>query len=110
MLKWTARILALLCAMLILLIFTGESSSLDLKAFTLRESLMMLAFFISWTGYLIGWKMEMAGGITVLAGMAVFYLLDYGFSGSFPRGPVFPLMGIPGALYIVSSLRRGQQG
>lgn len=109
MLKWTARVTALLLALLVIVIFMGEFASEGFRGFSLRESLMMLAFFAVWLGYLIGWKMQKTGGLMVLAGIAAFYLLDYGFSGSFPRGPVFPLMGIPGVLYILSSLKRVQQ-
>jgi len=109
MLKWIARLTALLLALIILVIFIGELASEKFQGFSLRESLMMLAFFTVWLGYLIGWKMEITGGVMTLAGIAAFYLLDYGFSGSFPGGPVFPLMGIPGVLYILSSVKRVQQ-
>ena len=110
MLKWIARLTALLLALIILVIFIGELASEEFQGFSLRESLMMLAFFTVWLGYLIGWKLERPGGVMILAGIAAFYLLDYLFSGSFPSGPVFPLMGIPGILYILSSLKRVQQG
>lgn len=109
MLKWPARITSALLALVILVIFIGEFKSDDFQEFGLRESLMMLAFFTVWLGYLIGWKLEKAGGVMILAGLAAFYLLDYGFSGSFPEGFFIPLMGVPGVLYVLSSLRGAQQ-
>lgn len=109
MLKWSARATSALFALVILVIFAGEFESDDFNGFGLRESLMMLAFFAIWLGYLIGWKLEKAGGVMILAGLAAFYLLDYGFSGSFPDGPLVPLMGVPGILYVLSSLKRVQQ-
>ncbi|HOP25930.1 MAG TPA: hypothetical protein PLM22_02345 [Candidatus Sabulitectum sp.] len=110
MLKWSARITSLLLAVLILVIFTGEAASSDFGGFTLRESVMMLAVFVVWTGYLIGWKIQRAGGLMVLGGIAVFYGLNMAFSGRFPGGWIFPIMGIPGALYVLSSLKKPQQG
>jgi hypothetical protein len=102
---WTARALAALMAGLILVIFIGEAVSDGLgplRDLTRRESLMMVAFVIVFLGLIFGWFWEILGGWLVVGGMLSFYLLDYLFSGSFPRGGTFFLIALPGLLYLFS--------
>ena len=100
--RWIARISALLAATLILLIFVGEG----VPVFRLsgREAAMMAAFFAVWLGLLLGWKWELHGGLLVVCGMAAFYLLDYLFSGTLPRGPFFLILAFPGLLFLYCGL------
>ncbi len=103
--RWTARVLGALMAGLILLIFIGEAVSDGLgplSFLTLRESLMMVAFVLVFLGLVIGWMREKLGGWLVVGGMVAFYLLDYLFSGTFPRGGTFLLIVLPGILYLIS--------
>jgi len=105
--RWTARILSGLIVILILFIFIGEGMSDGFGGFlhlTLRENLMTLAFIGVFIGLIIGWKWELTGGILILAGLILFYLLDFLFSGTFPRGVIFPYFAIPGILFILSGL------
>jgi hypothetical protein len=103
--RWTSRVLAALLAALILLIFIGEAVADEmgsLNVLTLREQLMMAAFFIAFLGLILGWLREKLGGWLVVGGMAAFYLLDLVFSGTFPQGATFLLIAIPGLLYLLS--------
>jgi len=34
--------------------------------------------------------------------MAAFYILDFAFSGDFPRGPFFLIIALPGILFLIS--------
>jgi hypothetical protein len=66
---------------------------------------MMVAFAVAWLGLLLGWKWELAGGLLTVCGVAAFYLLDYLFSGTFPRGPFFLLLASPGLLFLYCGLQ-----
>lgn len=105
--RWTARIWASLSAAFILLTLLGHAVPDGLKpllALTTRETLMMIAFLSFWSGLVLGWFWELLGGFLVLASMAAFYILDYSFSGTFPRGPYFALLAVPGVLYLIAGL------
>ncbi len=113
--RWIARIAASLMAALMLLIFVGEGvASADglIPRLTGRETAMMVAFAAAWAGLLVGWRWELTGGLLTGGAMVVFYLLDYAFSGSFPRGPYFFLFFSPSLLFIYcgwkARTRKGQ--
>lgn len=106
--RWTARIWSTLMAGMILLIFIGEGVNSDfgpMPHLTPRETAMMIAFVIVFIGLVLAWRWEILGGSLIVLGMAAFYLLDYLFSGSFPRGPVFLLIASPGVLFLVHGIR-----
>ena len=102
--RWTARVLAALMSAFIAFMFVGNAATdgvgplFDLN---LREILMMFAFGVVFLGLLLGWKKEKLGGWLVVGGMALFYLFDYAFSGTFPRGPFFLLIALPGILFLL---------
>ena len=66
---------------------------------------MMVAFVAVWLGLVLGWKWELFGGLLTICGVAAFYLLDYAFSGTFPRGPFFLLFASPGLLFLYCGLQ-----
>jgi hypothetical protein len=68
---------------------------------TLRESLMMAAFFVIWLGLILAWWREILGGALTVGGTIAFYLLDLGFSGTLPRGGIFLLIAAPGMLFLL---------
>lgn len=110
--RWIARGSSGIAAALILLIFVGEGSVggfRPLLHLTIRESAMMVAFFAMWLGLLLGWKWELIGALLTICGTAAFYLLDYAFSGTFPRGPFFIFLAAPSLLFLYCGLQtRGE--
>ena len=101
--RWIARITASLMAALMLVIFIGEGLASGgglIPRLTGRETAMMIAFAAAWLGLLLGWRWELVGGLLTVSAMIAFYLLDYAFSGSFPRGPYFLLFFSPSLLYV----------
>ncbi|MFP4394505.1 MAG: hypothetical protein ACLFTI_04495 [Anaerolineales bacterium] len=106
--RWIARISAGLAAALILIIFIGEGISEGfepLLRLTARESLMMVAFFAVWLGLVLGWRWELYGALLTIGGLIAFYLLDYLFSGTFPRGPFFLIFTAPSLLFLYCGLQ-----
>ena len=106
-LRWAARIAGALAAAFIAITFIGSGIGAgfgSLLHLTLRESLMMAAFFSVWLGLILGWWHELLGGSLTVGGMIAFYLLDIAFSGTPPRGVVFPLIAAPGLLFLVYGL------
>jgi len=105
---WTARIWSALMAGMILLIFIGEgihSGFGPIPQMTPRETAMMIAFVTVFIGLVLAWRWEILGGSLIVLGMAAFYLLDYLFSGSFPRGPIFLIIATPGVLFLIHGVR-----
>mgnify|MGYP001064172481 CR=1 FL=1 len=105
--RWIARISAGLTAALILLFFIGEgfTEGFALLHLSVRETGMLVAFVAVWLGLLLGWKWELYGGLLTVCGTAAFYLLDYLFSGTFPRGPFFLIFASPSLLFIYCGLQ-----
>jgi multisubunit Na+/H+ antiporter MnhE subunit len=66
---------------------------------SLPETIMMAAFLLVWLGLILGWTRELLGGSLIVGGMAAFYLLDYLFSGTFPRGPFFLFIALTGLVF-----------
>ena len=95
-------------AAFILFIFIGDGLADGFESIihlSVRETAMMAAFIFVWLGLLLGWKWELCGGLLTVGGMAAFYLLNYVFSGTFPRGPFFLLFASPGLLFIYYGLQ-----
>lgn len=106
--RWVGRLSSGLAAGLILLFFLGEGLDEGFSPFlrmTARESVMMVAFAALWLGLLLGWKWELAGALLTIGGLAAFYLLDYLFSGTFPRGPYFFIFSSPALAFLYCGLR-----
>lgn len=103
--RWIARALAALMAAFIAFMFVGNAAADGvgpLFNMTIRESLMMAAFAAVFVGLILGWKQEKLGGWLAVVGLALFYIFDFAFSGSFPRGPFFPLIALPGILFLLA--------
>lgn len=106
--RWIARISAGLTAGLILIIFVGEGISEGFEPLlhlTTRETLMMVAFVAVWLGLVLGWRWELYGALLTIGGLIAFYLLDYLFSGTFPRGPFFFIFAAPSLLFLYCGLQ-----
>ena len=104
--RWIARIWAALMAAFLLFMAVGNAVMDGIGPvfhLTFRESLMMAAFVIVFLGLILAWKWERLGGWMIIAGMAAFYIFDFAFSGSFPRGFIFFIIALPGFLYLISA-------
>lgn len=105
---WIARIYSAIAVSFILIMFVGHligDGVLPFLEMTLHESVMMSLFILLWAGLVISWKFELAGGITTVGSLIAFYLSDYIFSGTLPRGPYFLLLGIPGVLFVLYGIK-----
>ena len=103
--RWIGRIWAAVMAAFILFMFIGDAvmDGIDpLFHLVFRESLMMAAFVIVFIGLILAWKWERLGGWMIVGGMTAFYILDFAFSGDFPRGPFFLIIALPGILFLIS--------
>jgi hypothetical protein len=92
----------------ILLIFVGDAlaEGIDpLLRMSFRETGMMVAFAAVWLGLVLGWRWELYGGLLTLCGLTAFYVLNYAFSGTFPRGPYFLILASPSLLFLYLGLR-----
>jgi hypothetical protein len=106
--RWIARVSSGFTAALILLIFVGEGLTEGFEPIlhlSVRETVMMIAFAAVWLGLLLSWKWELFGGLLTICGMAAFYLLDYLFSGTLPRGPFFLIFASPSLLFLYCGLQ-----
>ncbi|MGB2864680.1 MAG: hypothetical protein WBC05_15240 [Sedimentisphaerales bacterium] len=106
--RWIARVSSGFAAALILLIFIGEGLTEGFEPLlhlSVRETVMMVAFVAVWLGLLLGWKWELYGGLLTACGVAAFYLLDYLFSGTFPRVPFFLIFASPSLLFLYCGLQ-----
>lgn len=101
--RWIARLSAGLAAALIAFIFIGEGMGdgfAALQQLTGPEISLMFAFLAVWVGLLLGWHWELAGGLLIVGGTLVFYLLNFAFSGHWPGGPYFLILAAPGLLFL----------
>jgi len=106
--RWIARISSGFIAALILLIFIGEGVAEGfglILQLSIHESMMMIAFIAGWIGLLLGWKWELYGGLLVICGVVVFYLLNYLFTNTLPGGPFFLIFAFPGPLFLYCGLQ-----
>lgn len=103
--RWIARILAALMAAFIAFMFVGNAVTDGigpLMNLTIREAVMMIAFLVVFLGLILGWAREKVGGWLTVGGMILFFILDFAFSGTFPRGVFFPLMALPGLMFLLT--------
>lgn len=98
--RWIGRILTVLSAAFILTFFFGEadfSQPLHLRA---AEVVLVLLFPLGVTvGNILGWWREGLGALVAAISLAVFYLTDLIFTGTFPSGPYFILLASPAFFY-----------
>jgi hypothetical protein len=107
-LRWSSRITGLFLAGLVLLFAIGER--FNPRELTLTTGLMSVAFFAAASGMLILWRWELIGGMIVVIGMTVFYVVNFVATGKWPSGWVLPLFLVPGLLAVISSGLRRRMG
>lgn len=99
--RWTARILVAVLAITFLVIAVGEGlpSRAAMTPSVVLQSIAMLAILI---GLVAGWRWELAGGATALAGTALFCGVEWFVNGGLPRGFVFPLVALTAILLLIA--------
>jgi hypothetical protein len=96
--RWAARMLSLGLIAVFLIFWIAEGE----LGLVFRSS-MMQCLVVAVVGLGLGWKWEAVGGGLSLAGVAGFYALNFAQTGRFPGGWVFPLMFVPGILYLIAA-------
>lgn len=95
-LRWVSRLLGLFLIGLILVFAAGlRFNPLALQP---TEIVMTVALLASLAGMVVLWWREGLGGAVSLAGIALFYAINFAASGRFPGDWVFPLFFLPGIL------------
>jgi hypothetical protein len=100
-LRWTARIIALLIVAFLLMMFIGESMGNNAHfQLTSRDYFILSLFGITMVGLLIGLRFEFSGGLISLISTLthIIFLSTEHHGGLF----FFYLMLIPGILYLLS--------
>jgi hypothetical protein len=98
--RWAARILGLLSLAFILIFFFGEADFSQPPRLDPREVVLIVFFPLGVTlGNLLGWWREGLGAIIAVSSLVAFYLADLVFTGTFPSGPYFALLALPGILF-----------
>ncbi|MEW6236110.1 MAG: hypothetical protein AB1656_12050 [Candidatus Omnitrophota bacterium] len=100
-LAWIGRVLGLALFALFMLIFIGEGGFNPFSR-NVYHTVHMMCLLTTWFGYIVGWFMELAGGLMSVFGFSLFYLLHYSQSGRFPKGWAFPMMTVPGFFYLAA--------
>jgi len=97
-------------ALVVLILFIGIGEGLP-NPFTLPliKACELLSMATVMVGILLGWRYELAGGITSLAGLCILIVLllnDTTGVGNTRVSWFYVAMALPGALYITSALLR----
>ena len=106
-LRWIARICALLSIGFVLLFLFGEGLTVNGVWPTPVEWIGLLFFpFGLALGLLIAWRYELLGGVVAAGSIVAFYLWSYVVHGDFPRGPYILLLALPALLFLIFAWRK----
>src|SRR6266699_5025206 len=97
--RWTGRLLSLGVLAIVAAFFVGDSGLNPLKL-TLPESMLMLSFCVALVGLMVAWRWEFIGSAVTIAGLLLFYVAHWIFSGHLPRGWAFGVMAIPALVFL----------
>jgi len=100
--KWTARISALILLVFGLLFYFGYGNPLPFANpnYSLWENVALAMMPLIFIGLALGWKYEKIGGYLVVVPMAIGFLVGLATAANFSGNMIWPL--IPGVLYLVS--------
>ncbi|MEI8279793.1 MAG: hypothetical protein WCG87_08500 [Bacteroidota bacterium] len=106
--RWIARILAILIAGFILLMFVGESleSHGPSTPISTKNIFLLTIFFFAWLGLVLSWKYEWIGSLITIIGiatMSVIMAISYIMNGiaPFPKALVLSWICIPSILFLI---------
>lgn len=98
--RWIARILGICILGIFVVFFIGEGGMNPFNL-SITELLMTFCILIVLVGIPFAWKKEGLGGAMIVGGMILFYLINLISSGKFPGGWVFPIVFVPGILFLI---------
>lgn len=104
--RWAARALSSILATAIVVLFIVHVVGADEEArtgFSVAEVMMDIFSFIALIGYPMGWRNEKTGGWMIVTGVIGYYAASFVVTGALPGGWFYPLMIVPGVLYLISS-------
>ena len=96
--RWTARILSSVIALLIVILLITEG--VNPFSYTSHELVLLLSLLAIWVGFVVSWLWEGIGGIMIVGGGIAFYFVTLIVSGNLPGGWVLPVSFIPGFLFL----------
>jgi hypothetical protein len=107
--RWVARIIALFLAIVIVIFVSG--TGVNLAHLQAGELARAASFFLAWLGLILAWRWDGIGGALIIAGILLFYVLDYFVTGSVLRFWLFLIFFLPGVmlLYCWWQTRHGQR-
>ncbi len=106
-LRWIARICALLSIGFVLIFLFGEGLTVDGVWPTPTEWIGLLFFpFGLAIGLLIAWRNELMGGLIAVGSLVAFYLWNFVVRGELPSGPYLLLLALPALLFLILAWRK----
>ena len=96
--RWVARIIAMLLALVVLIFVTGEG--VNVSAMGTGDIVTGIVFVMMWLGLLVAWRWEGMGGLLTTGGTVLFILVDFIFTGHVLRFWMFFAFLIPGLLFL----------
>lgn len=105
--RWSGRVLSILSIALLFMFFIGETQwGEPFVPFTMRE-MVLLAFFPFGVvlGMVLSWwhQLEGVGAAVSIVSLALFYLVDLLYTGTFPSGIFFLLFTLPAFFFALSA-------
>lgn len=101
--RWMARSLSLAAFAFVAAFVFGGSEPFVMP--TAREWFLLACFPMGLlVGLAIAWRHEILGGAIGVGSVAMFYVLEFAFSGTLPRGIFFVLLALPALLFFVLGL------
>ena len=106
--RWTARVLTALLVGLVLVMFVGVTVDGGFHPLKLKgvEPIQMTFFWTACIGMVVAMLWQVIGGALSLAGMILFFAVEFAVRGGIPKGLVLYLMLVPGVLFLLSAVIR----
>jgi hypothetical protein len=103
-LRWSARITGSLLVLLFALFSLGEGLP-DPALLSASQLLMFASMTVALLGMVAGWHSDEIGGILIVSGKLVFDLVNVVTTGHVAGGPIFPIVWVPGILFLLAAWR-----
>jgi hypothetical protein len=106
--RWTARVLTALLVGLVVVMFVGVTLDGGFHPLRLKgvEPIQMAFFWTGCVGMVVALRWQVIGGALSLAGMILFFAVEFAVRGGLPRGLLLYLMMVPGILFLLSAVVR----